>query len=155
MTEIRIVATTHLPADRVLLGARDFGARRPHVFPAVREEHFVLHSLGENTADVTEGTPAGVGINWERCRYEWSEPGYVLATVVDSNVYGPGSAWRITAASVEAGVTRVEMIWTRNFLHNARGRLFGTAFRVIGRPMFRGYARKVIRNLESLEHAPA
>jgi hypothetical protein len=27
--------------------------------------------------------PAGVGINWERCRYDWSQPGAVKAVVTD------------------------------------------------------------------------
>lgn len=57
-----------------------------------------MHEPGEDWADVTEGTPAGIGINWERCHYDWSQPGIVTATVLDSNVYGtPGSGWEIRA----------------------------------------------------------
>ena len=88
-----------------------------------------VHDHGETTADVTEGTPAGIGINWERCRYDWSEPGRVIATVIDSNVYAmPGSSWRITATATEPG-SQVEMTWIRTFRHNPRGLFFGTLFR--------------------------
>jgi hypothetical protein len=54
---------------------------------AVRTEHLTIHEISGTTADVTEGTPAGIGISWERCRYDWSEPGQVTATATDSNVY--------------------------------------------------------------------
>ena len=53
-----------------------------------------VHALADSSADVTEGTRLGPFVIWERCRYDWSKPGRVTATVVDSNVYGfPGSSW--------------------------------------------------------------
>jgi len=47
------------------------------------------------------------------------------------------------------------MIWIREFTHNARGRIFGTLFRLIGRPIFTREARRMVRNLERLEAATA
>ena len=95
-----------------------------------------MHELGETTADATEGTPVGIGINWERCRYDRSEPGPVTATVTDSNVYArPGSSWQLTATPSGDG-SRVEMVWQRAFRRNLRGLLFGTLFRIAGRPIF-------------------
>ena len=149
MTTIRISATCSLPPERVLHAAYDFTARRIRVWPAVREEHFVVHDQGETTAVVTEGTPAGIGINWERCRYDWSEPGRVIATVIDSNVYAvPGSSWQITATAADNG-SRVDMTWIRAFRRNPRGLMFGTLFRAVGRPIFGHYAHQVLANLES------
>ena len=156
MTTIRIPLTCTVAPERVLRAAYDFGVRRVDIWPAVRAEHFVVHSRGDSTADVTEGTPTGIGTNWERCDYDWSTPGAVVATVTASNVYAlPGSVWRVTATAAEGGGSRVEMIWTRRFRRTPRGLLFGTAFRVIGRPLFRSYARDVIANLERLETADA
>jgi hypothetical protein len=43
------------------------------------------------------------------------------------------------------------MSWVRRFKHSPRGILFGVAFRVIGRPIFRNYAKQILDNLESLE----
>jgi hypothetical protein len=121
------------------------------VFPAVRAEHFAVHEHAGTTADATEGTPAGIGINWERCQYDWSEPGRVVATVIGSNVYAyPGSLWELTASPTEGG-SRVEMAWVRRFHRTPRGIIFGTLFRVLGRPIFRGYARTVVENVERLE----
>src|SRR5689334_17263716 len=138
-----VTVDTPLPTQTVLASASDFTPRRSDVFPAVEAKRFVMHSVDGETADVTEGTGTGIGSSWERCRYDWSTPGLVTATVTDSNVYGPDSSWRITAESAPGG-TRVEMSWIRRFKRTPRGVVFGIAFRVIGRPMFRKYARQVI-----------
>ena len=139
-----------VPPARVLEAARDFTDRRGEVFPAVEAKHFGVHSIGDNDADVTEGTGTGIGTNWERCRYDWSNPGSVTAAVRSSNVYAPGSSWTITAIAAPQG-SQVEMTWARQFKHTIRGRLFGTAFRVAGRPIFARYAKQVIDNLETLQ----
>jgi hypothetical protein len=151
MTTIRIATECALRPERVLQAAYDFGPLRTQVWPAVRAEHLLVHELGETTADATEGTPAGIGINWERCRYDWSEPGRVTATVTDSNVYAhPGSFWQLTATPSKCG-SRVEMVWQRTFRRNPRGLLFGTLFRIVGRPIFGNYVRQVIVNLQQIE----
>ena len=143
MTEIGVVTDSPLPAERVLAAARDFSLRRAEVFPAVRIEHLEVHDLGDDWADVTEGTPAGIGINWERCHYDWSQPGSVKATVTSSNVYAPsGSSWELCATPSDAG-SRVEMIWRRESTSSSRGRVFGTLFRLIGKSIFRRYARDI------------
>ena len=153
MATIGIETGCSLPAGLVLDAARDFGSRRVQVWPAVRTEHLTIHEISGTSADVTEGTPAGIGINWERCRYDWSEPGQVTATVTDSNVYAhPGSSWRLTATPSSHG-SRVEMVWQRTFRHAPRGLIFGTLSRIVGRPVFGRYARQVIANLEDLERA--
>jgi hypothetical protein len=78
------------------------------VFPAVATDEMTVHALEGSSADVTEGTAAGIGVNWERCRYDWSHPGVVTATVTDSNVYAfPGSSWQLRATpSGEAARSR-------------------------------------------------
>ena len=153
MTTIRISLESSLSPDRFLFAARDFGARRIDVFPAVRAEHFTVHEQTGSSADVTEGTPAGIGVNWERCRYDWSEPDRVVATVIESNVYAsPGSLWELTAVPASDG-SQVQMSWVRRFRRTPRGLIFGTLFRIVGRPIFRGYARTVITNIERLETA--
>src|SRR5438105_11849442 len=118
---IQVVAETSASASRVLEAAYDFSERRAAVFPAVSVPHLEVHELGSTSADVTEGTPVGRGVNWERCRYDWSQPGVVTATVTDSNVYAvPGSSWEVTAAPSGTG-SRVEMTWVRGFRDDPRG----------------------------------
>ena len=150
MPVITVTLDTPLPAQTVLESTHDFTARRSNVFPAVEPAHFEVHSVDGQTADVTEGTGTGIGTSWERCDYDWSTAGSVTAAVTDSNVYAPGSSWHLTAVPTPDG-SRIEMSWVRRFKHNPRGILFGTAFRVIGGPMFRRYAKQIVANLESLE----
>jgi hypothetical protein len=114
MRTITFSFPSFLPPWRVLEAAHDFTDRRSDVFPAVEAEHFEVHSIADNHADVTEGTRTGIGTNWERCRYDWSNPGSVTAAVTDSNVYVPGSSWTITAVAAPQG-SHVEMTWARQF----------------------------------------
>jgi hypothetical protein len=149
-TTLHYVRESPLAAERVLAAGYDFSLRRTEVFPAVSEPYLTIHSLDGRSADVTEGTRAGIGINWERCRYDWSQPGVVVATVIDSNVYAfPGSRWELRATPTATG-SRVEMIWVRRFAHTKRGRFFGFVFRLAGKPIFSREVTKVLRNLERL-----
>jgi hypothetical protein len=152
MTTIRVVADSSLPPDRVLAAARDFSARREEVFDAVSMERMEVHALDDESADVTEGTSVGpLGVNWERCDYDWSQPGKVRAPVSDSNVYKPeGSSWEITAAAANGG-SRVEMTWVREFRRTPRGLLFGTMYRTIGKPIFGRYAREIVARMEETD----
>ncbi len=112
--------------------------------------YFEVHELSQTSADVTEGTPAGVGINWERRPYNWSQPGSVKAVVTDSNVYQPANSSRELRATPAESGSKVEMIWIREFTHDARGRIFGTLFRLIGKLVFTREANRAISNLERL-----
>jgi len=89
MTTIHVTTQSPLSPERVLAAGYDFSTRRAEIFPAVSISHFEAHELSQTTADVTEGTPVGVGINWECCRCDWSQPGSFKALVTDSNVYQP------------------------------------------------------------------
>jgi hypothetical protein len=155
MTTIHITTRSRLSPERVLAAGYDFSDRRAEIFPAVSIPHLEVHQLSQTSADVTEGTPAGVGINWERCRYDWSQPGAVKAVVTDSNVYRPASSsWELRAAPADSG-SKVEMIWIREFTYSARGRIFGTLFRLVGKPIFTREAKRTIKNLERVEATTA
>jgi len=158
MTTIHVTTRSSLPPERVLAACCDFSARREEIFPAVSTKYLEVRELDKTSADVTEGTPAGVGVNWERCRYDWSNPGSVTATVVDSNVYETGnSRWELRATPADAGSagSTVEMLWVRDFKPGPRGRIFGTLFRLVGKPIFTHDAKRIIRNLERLEPSGA
>jgi Polyketide cyclase / dehydrase and lipid transport len=146
---IRIVGNVAVSAEEVIAAVRDFSDRREAVFPAVSMKRMAVHSLGNDTADVTEGTRAGPFVFWERCRYDWSQPGRVVATVTDSNVYAhPGSAWVLTAEAADHG-SRIVMTWTRRFVRRPLGRFMGLVYRHDGRRAFTKYAAEILANLEA------
>ena len=110
---IRVAANTSLPAERVLDAGRDFSERRADVWSNVKVKHLEVHERGETFADITEGTWV-VGLFWERSRYDWSQPGLVKATVIDSSVFEPGSTWELRATPCDGG-SEVEIVLHRGF----------------------------------------
>jgi hypothetical protein len=133
--------------EQVVAATVDFSERRERIFPAVSMSRMTLHSLGATTADATEGTRAGPFVFWERCTYDWSQPGQVTAIVTDSNIYAfPGSVWQLTATSTAAG-SRVVMTWTRRFQKRPLGWFMGFVYRHDGKRAFTKYAREILSNL--------
>lgn len=124
---VHVVDQTPVAAERVLEAARDFSPRRAELWPDVHVEHLEVHQTGENFAEVTEGNPWPIGFVWERLRYDWSEPGVVRGTVVDSNIFQPGSTWEIRATPTSDGGSRVEVIGVRH-LRGVKGRLLAPTF---------------------------
>jgi hypothetical protein len=88
----------------------DFSSRRPDVWPTIDADHFEVHAIGDDWAEVTEGTASA----WERARYEWDDAtGRVEVTTHDSKVFGPGGGWVFQLSPVE-GRTRVDVELTRS-----------------------------------------
>lgn len=115
-------------ADRVLEAARDFSARLAELWRDVYVEHLHVHERGETWADVTEGNPwpPPFGLVWERLRYDWSGRNSVRGTVVESNLFKPGSTWEIHVAPTAEGGSRVEIVAMRHL--KGRGRLLWPLF---------------------------
>jgi len=135
---------TTLPPEAVLGAARDFSAQRAKIWPNVTDGHFEVHESGEGWAEVTEELhPLGF---WERSRYDWSQPGRVIGTVVDSNVLQPGSVWTIRATPTKEG-TRVETEYRRDFLPTVRGRI-GKLLNRTGPSFSRSHLRKALKAIE-------
>jgi hypothetical protein len=149
---VTVTVESSLPPERVLAAVCDFSERRAEVFPAVQLKHYKVHELGEATADVTEGTRSGPMFNWERCSYDWSRPGSVLADVTSSNAYIPdGSWWELKASPREDG-SMVEITWERVFRRTPKGRLLNFVFKRAGNRLFGNYAREIFENIERLEN---
>ncbi|HEY1518244.1 MAG TPA: hypothetical protein VGF91_17590 [Solirubrobacteraceae bacterium] len=145
--EIAVSAHTSASPEHVLAAARDFSERRPELWPNVKAKYFVVHDKGEEFADVTEGIWI-TGLFWERSRYDWSEPGAVRATVIDSNVVQPGSTFEVRAVRSEGG-SDVEMTLCRTFQKGPKGRIGGAINHLSGNRGWRSYLRRVLANVET------
>ncbi len=139
MLTIDVAAQTSLPPQRVLEAASDFSDRRADVWPNVKARHIEVHESGENFAEVTEGTWV-VGLFWERNRYEWSQPGSVKATVIDSNIFQPGSTWELRATARDGG-SEVEMVINRGFRSGPRGRFASAVHHTVGKWLWAAFLR--------------
>jgi hypothetical protein len=139
---IRVTADSPLPPRRVLEAAHDFSERRADVWLNVRKNHLDVHDSGATFADVTEGTWVA-GLFWERNRYDWSTPGTVRATVLDSSMLEPGSTWEVQATARDDG-SRVQMVLHRGFRRGAKGRIASTVHHTVGRWVWRWMLRNAL-----------
>lgn len=134
--------------ERILEAARDFSPRRAERWRDVYTEHLTVHDEGETWADVTEGNPWPIGLVWERLRYDWSQPGVLSGTVVDSNLFKPGSTWELRATPKSGGGSRVEIIAVRHL--TGRGLLLWPFFPLgLARRDVAAYLRRFLDKVEA------
>ena len=148
MPRVQVVEASSASPEQVLAAARDFSARRAELWRDVYVEHMAIHDRGETWADVTEGNPWPIGLVWERLRYDWSKPGVVKGTVVDSNLFKAGSTWEIRATLADSGRSRVEIIAIRHL--RGRGWLVWPFFPLgLAKRDVADYLRKFLRKVEA------
>ena len=143
---IRVATKTSLPPERVLDAGRDFSERRADVWSNVNVKHLEVHEHGETFADVTEGTWV-VGLFWERSRYDWSQPGLVKATVIDSSVFEPGSTWELRATPCDGG-SEVEIVLHRGFRRGPKGRIASAVHHTAGKWVWGWFLRRALAAVE-------
>ena len=152
MPTVRVREHSDLPPNVVLAAARDFSARRAQLWPDVHVEDLEVHTLGETYADVTEGNPWPIGRVWERLRYDWSSPQALRATVIDSNLFKPGSTWELWATP-EAGGSRVEIRAVRHL--RGRGLLLAPFFPLgMAAASVHDHLRHFLANIQPTETPP-
>ncbi len=109
MAVVRFHLVSSLTPAQALAVLTDFGPSRAENWPSIDADHFTVHELGRNWAEVTEGTSAA----WERARYEWDENGAeVTITTLDSKLFGAGGGW-IFRLTPEGEGARVDVELTR------------------------------------------
>ena len=112
MPAVDTVVETSLPPDRVRDALLDFSARRPDIWPGLARELYEVYSVGEQTADIKEGSKMPGGAVWAREHYEWSGD-TIRWTVQESNFCTPGSHVETRLVPNADGGTRIEIHWQR------------------------------------------
>ena len=145
MARIHYEADGPVPPERFITALTDFSDRRPDLWPGLDATFFKVHDLGDTWAEVTEGTDVLGGV-WARERYDWSQPGLVRLTLVDSADFTPGTvtSYRVTAGS--AGGCHVAVDFQR-IARSARGRLVGALVQLTGSRRFAGELRVALDRL--------
>jgi hypothetical protein len=124
---------TPLPPEAVREALVDFSPRREVIWketcdPAV----YRVHAVGDSWAEVTEGIRGA----WSRERYDWSEPGVVMLTQLDSNIAEPVGTIRYTITERDGGGARVLCERYRRF-RGLNGRMRGTFMLLLGPRLLR------------------
>jgi hypothetical protein len=105
-----------------------------------------VHDQGADFAEVTEGLRM-LGVFWERSRYDWSEPGTIRQTIIDSNVIWPSSTWELTATA-QGDVSEVVMRLSREFRPSIKGRVGWALNHLAGTRMWGSYLRRALAEAE-------
>jgi hypothetical protein len=131
---------TSATPDQVIEAMTDFSPNRTRRWPALTDKAFEVYRVGDTDADVREGqdTPR----LWSTWHYDWSVPGTVTLTVVDSDALAPGGYMTMTATPTARGGSSVHAVWDQAST-NVKGLLGVATMRVIGRRFLASYYKKV------------
>jgi Polyketide cyclase / dehydrase and lipid transport len=144
--EITASATTSLTPEQVIRAAADFSDTREKLWPNSKTKYLRIPERGTDYVEVTEGLRL-LGVFWERSRYDWSEPGTIRQTVVDSNVVRPQSTWELLATP-QGGGSEVVMHLRREFRPSLKGRIGWALNHLAGARMWGSYLRKALSAAE-------
>jgi hypothetical protein len=147
--EVTTSATTSLTPDQVIAAAADFSDAREKLWSNCKSKYLQVHDRGTDFAEVTEGFRLFT-VFWERSRYNWSQPGTIRQTVIDSNVVGPRCTWELTANPNAEG-SEVVMHLSREFRPTFKGKVGWMLNRLAGTWMWRSYLRRVLAEAEKRE----
>jgi hypothetical protein len=120
MARFEFDVPTAAAPEAVRTALLDFSDRRPELWPGLPRDQYEVYEVGDTWAEVREGYRGPI---WWREHYDWSVPGRILCTAVDSGFGTPGSyvVWEIEPA--EGGGSRLHITFDR------RGKtIFGKLF---------------------------
>lgn len=145
--KVTVSAETSASPEQVLAAARDFSEHRAQIWPNVEAKRLEVHERGDTWAVVTEGTMV-VGVFWERCRYDWSEPTQLTATVIESNVFKPGSSWQLQATPRDGAGSIVATTVLRDYRHGFKGTFARSVNHLGGKRLFGWFLRRALAAIE-------
>jgi hypothetical protein len=144
-TEFEFDFTTTATPDQVVELMTDFSPNRPHRWPASSTKAFAVYRVGETDADIREGQDFPKV--WATWHYDWSVPGSVTLTVVESDALATGSNMTLTATPAGGG-SSVHGVWEQTS-KNLIALAGVTLMRFVGPRFLSKYYKKVYDGLAS------
>jgi hypothetical protein len=144
---LHIIAQTSVSPEQFLIALTDFGPERGTIWGNSQSTHFILHTLGTNEADVTDGSKVFGGV-WERLHYDWSKPGIVELHTTDSNIWANGSGWRYIIEKTPDGSGSLITAEVTRYPRSKKGYLILIFVGSIGKPLIKRGFRKTLRAIE-------
>ena len=154
MAHIRYAADGEITPERFIAALTDFSSARPALWPNLSARIFAVHERGETWADVTEGSDVpGLGGVWARERYDWSTPGIVTLTLVESPSFVPGTTIEYRVVPRAGGGCHVAVDFHR-IASSPKGRLVGVLVQLGGSRQFAAQLRTTLARLAATGDAP-
>jgi hypothetical protein len=149
MARIHYEADGDIPPDRFIAALTDFSSRRPELWPNLSPAYFKVNELSDTWADVQEGTAILGGV-WARERYDWSEPGRVTLTLIESPSFRPGTVIDYHVTGRAGGGCHVSVDFQR-IATSLSGRVVGAAVQLGGRRRFTADLRETLARIAALD----
>jgi len=140
----------HLDARAVRGRAHRLWAGTFGLFGNSADKYLKVHHRGPAEADVTEGSN---GI-WERLHYDWSDPGRVVMTTTDSNLWEGASGHTYTFTRRPNGTTDLDAVVVRDG-KNLKGKLLGFVLRFFGERVLGRELEKTVKAIEARNYNSA
>jgi hypothetical protein len=134
--------TTATP-EQVIELMTDFSVERARRWPASSKAALEVYHVGETDAEIREGQDFPK--LWARWHYDWSKPGAVTLTIVESDALEPGGFMTLTATPRAEGGSAVHAVWDQTS-KNFKGQAAVTVMRLIGRRFLSSYYKRVYDN---------
>lgn len=144
MATIRLHATTTATPEQFVAALTDFGPGRKELFGNSADGYLKVHDQGPRYADVTEGSN---GI-WERLHYDWSDPGRVVLTTTDSNLWGGASGHTYTFTAQPDGTTVIDAVVVREG-KNLKGKALGLVVGTVGQGVLKKAFANTVKAVEA------
>ena len=147
MPSLVIKMKTSITTRQFLDALTNFEADRGAVWGNSQSSHLIVHEVGGDTADVTEGSKIFGGV-WERLRYDWSSPARIELRTTDSNVWANGSGWRYEIEELEDESGTLITATVTRYPNSKKGYLLLLFVGSIGKPLIKRGFRQTIRTIE-------
>jgi hypothetical protein len=151
MPKFSFSVDSSVPPNQILAAAADCSDRRPELWPGISRKLYEVRETADTHAVVREGTDMPGGGVWAVERYDWSEPGVVRGTVVESNIFQPGGVWELRASPRPEGGSHIEVSAHRK-AKGLKGHLVCGLVQAMGA---RPHRKSLLETLEILERERA
>jgi hypothetical protein len=111
MARLELDIDSSAQPERLIAALIDFTPRRPDLWPGLNRAEYRVFEVGDTSAEIREGNGGAV---WAREHYDWSVPGNVTWTVVESGFATPGDFVSVDVAPRPGGGSRVHVVWQRH-----------------------------------------
>ena len=151
MPKVEMDLETSVAPERVRAALLDFTERRPELWPGIEPSLYEVYTVGENTAEVKEGSRMPGMSVWAVEQYEWSHREVVTWTVRRSNFCAPGSYVSAAITPRRDGGSRIHLVWNRTPTTFGARMIAYLIVATNGRPVAGSFRRA----MKILEAAPA
>jgi hypothetical protein len=110
VARIEFTVRADAPANAIRAALLDFSERRPELWPGLPPDQYEVYEVADTWAEIREGYRGPI---WVREHYDWSVPGTVRFTVVDSGFAKSGGHVVVEIEPAAGDGSTLHIVWIR------------------------------------------